>query len=119
MAGNQTQKEEFGEGAVDLIVDSVEVMSGAGAAGTKTLTLADTWYEVPSTVPTSAYVLVFSKESAVGTLRWAFDNSSTPSATYGNRFKYDSVIAELAAGEVIYVASSSAGDVVNWTTKII
>lgn len=98
---------------------SIQPLSGAGAAGTRDLTLADTWYAVPSTVPASDYVLVVSKESVAGTIRWSFSNGSSPSITFGNRLSTNDLIVELEANEFIYVSSTSGGDDVNWTTKVI
>ena len=93
-------------------------MAGAGAVGTKALAVADTWYAVPSTVPAANFVLVVSKENALGTIRWAFTNTGTPSVTNGNKMSSDDIIFELASGQVVYCASTVAGDDINWTTKI-
>lgn len=99
------------------IANDVKPMSGAGVAGTRELTLANTWYEVPSTVPNADYLLVITKENASGQLRWAFDDTSPPGATYGNKFNSEDIAIVLAAGQTLYVASTVAGDDVNWTTK--
>lgn len=96
----------------------INVLSGTSVNGTRTLTSANTWYSVPSTVPTSPYILVVSIENAVGTIRFGFDGTGTPSATNGNQAP-SQLTVRLAAGQVVYYASSSANDVVNWTTKII
>lgn len=103
--------------ATEGSVKGVAPLSGASANGTRDLTSANTWYAVPSTVPTSPYVLFVSIETAVGTIRWGFDNTGTPSATNGLVDMPDGL--KLAANQVIYMASSTAGDDVNWTTKII
>lgn len=103
----------------DVVIAQTRSLSGAGVAGTLALTSGNTWYAVPTTVPTSDYVLVISKENAAGTVRWSFANVSAPSATYGNQLATNDVILELAGGEVVYVGSSTAGDDVNWTTKVI
>lgn len=92
--------------------------SGSGTNGTRDLTSADTWYAVPSTVPTSDYVLVVAIENSVGTIRWGYSNSGTPSATNGLQAP-SMLTLRLAANQSIYFASSSAGDDVNWTTKVI
>lgn len=107
------------QATLEGIAADVKPLSGASTSGTKDLTLADTWYALPSTVPASDYVLVVSKESVTGTLRWSFSNSSAPSATFGNRLTGTDIVVELAANQVIYIASSNAGDDVNWTAKII
>lgn len=101
------------------IADDVQPLSGAGAAGTLALANADTWYSAPTSVPASPYDLVISKESVAGTLRWSFANGTAPSATFGNKFSGNDIILELAANQVVYIASTNAGDDVNWTTKII
>lgn len=93
-------------------------LSGTSANGTRDLTSASTWYAVPSTVPTSPYILVATVENSVGTVRFAFDNTGTPSSTNGNQAP-SQLTVRLAANQVIYYASSSAGDDVNWTTKVI
>lgn len=101
------------------IAGDVKPLSGAGTAGTRALAVANTWYSLPSTVPVSDYVLVVSKENAAGTIRFAFNNTSNPSVTFGNRMTSDDIIFELAAGEVVYFASTNAGDDLNWTNKVI
>lgn len=96
----------------------VAPLSGTSVNGTRDLTSANTWYSVPSTVPTSPYILVASIENAVGTIRFGFDGTGTPSATNGNQAP-SQLTVRLTAGQVVYYASSTAGDDVNWTTKII
>lgn len=113
-------KQDTANTSLSQIAADVKPLSGAGTAGTRELTLADTWYAVPSTVPASDYVLIVSKETASpGTMRWAFDDEEAPSETYGNKFSSQDIVVEMAANGVIYVASSQAEDDVNWTTKII
>lgn len=104
--------------ATDESMQGVSIPSGAGVNGTVDLTSANIWYAVPSTVPTSAYELVATIESAAGTIRWGYSNSSTPSATNGNQAPYQLTI-RIPANQSIYFGSSSAGDDVNWTTKVI
>lgn len=89
---------------------------GTSTNGTRALTLADTWYSVPSTVPTVDYILVVSIENSAGTIRWGFSNAGTPSATNGN-LAPGHLDIRLAANQTIYFASSTAGDDVNWVTK--
>lgn len=96
----------------------VAPLSGVGANGTVALSSANTWYSVPSTVPTSPYIMVVTQENASGTIRWGFNNSGTPSATNGNQAPNELTI-RLSGGQVIYYGSSTAGDDINWTTKII
>lgn len=96
----------------------IGTISGASTNGSRTLTSANTWYSVPSTVPTSPYILVATVENSVGTVRFGFDNTGTPSSTNGNQAP-SQLTVRLAANQVIYYASSTAGDDVNWTTKII
>lgn len=105
------------ETSLSGIESNTQALEGAGVAGQRVLTLADTWYSVPSTVPGAPYLLVISKETAAGTFRWAFANSSAPSTTYGNKMTNTDLILELGAGVVVYVGSTSALDSVNWSTK--
>jgi len=112
-------KQDTANSSLAGIAADVRPMSGAGIAGTKDLTSANTWYALPSSVPSSDYVLVVSKENVSGQVRWSFDNTSTPSSTYGNKFSTLDIIFELAANQVVYFSSSTAGDDLNWTTKII
>lgn len=96
----------------------VKYLTGSSTNGQVELTSANTWYAVPSTVPSSPYVLVVTQETASGTIRWGFDNTGTPSATNGNQAP-NQLTVKLNAGQVIYYASSTSLDGVNWTTKII
>jgi len=107
--------------ATEESAKGIAPLSGASANGTRDLTSANTWYAVPSTVPGSAYALVATVETMAGTVRWAFDNTGAPSATNGNRLTAvgDQVIVRLAANQVLYFASTSAGDDITWSTKII
>lgn len=91
-------------------------LGGSGVNGTVDLTSANTWYSVPSTVPTVDYILIATVENGAGTVRFGFSNSGTPSSTNGNQFGTD-IIIRLRGGQVIYFASSTAGDDINWTTK--
>ncbi|MEA2035892.1 MAG: hypothetical protein U9O94_00180 [Nanoarchaeota archaeon] len=94
-------------------------LSGASTDGSVSLASADTWYQMPSTAPTSGYVLVISKETVAGTSRWSFSGDGVPASGNGNKFSSDDIIFTLGANEVVYVGSSTAGDVVNWTSKVI
>lgn len=105
------------EDTLQGIADDVRPLAGTGVSGTRELTLADTWYAVPSTVPSADYLLVISKENAAGQLRFSFSNASAPSATFGNKFNNEDIVVELAANEVLYISSTVAGDDVNWSTK--
>lgn len=104
--------------ATEESVRGSRIPLGDASNGTVDLTSADTWYAVPSTVPTSDYVLIAVIESASGTVRMGFSNSGTPSATNG--VQAPSIFEmRLAANQSVYYASSTAGDDVNWTTKVI
>ena len=103
---------------VESNTKGVAPLSGSSANGTRDLTSANTWYAVPSTVPSAPYTLVVTQENATGTIRWGFDNTGTPSATNGNQAP-SQLTVRLSAGQVVYYASSTAGDDVCWTTKII
>ena len=102
----------------DPAISFATPLSGASTTGQTVLTLANTWYAVPVTAPTSAYVLVATPETSVGIIRWSFDNTGTPSATNGN-CAAGHLTMKLAAGQVVYFGSSSGADSVNFTTKII
>jgi hypothetical protein len=92
-------------------------LSGPSTDGSITLNPADTWVQVPTSAPTSSYALVVTPEVKTGTLRWSFDDGGIPSSSNGNRFAGDSLIVEMAGGEVIYFGSTVNTDVVNFTTK--
>lgn len=94
----------------------VKPAMGTSVNGTRDLTSANTWYSVPSTVPTVDYILVVSIENGTGTIRWGFDNTGTPSATNGN-IADGTIQIKMPANGVLYFASSTAGDDVNWLTK--
>jgi len=94
------------------------VASGASANGSVDLTSANTWYAVPSTVPTSKYLLVVAFENSLGTIRLGYSNSGTPSSINGIQPDTEEQFV-LGPGEVVYYASSVAGDDVNWTTKLV
>jgi len=101
-------------------IDIAQVgLSGASTNGTSALTGANTWVQVPTSAPVSDYVLVVTKENEDGVIRWSFENGGTPSSTNGNRMWNDNIIFTLKGGEVVYFASSTDGDDVNWATKII
>ena len=107
------------ESKQDTIIAAVRPLQGDGSSGQVDLVDANTWHQVPpsGSVPSNDYVLVVTKESISGVLRWSFDNDSAPSATYGNRLLANEIIVELNGGDVIYFGSSNAGDDVNWTAK--
>lgn len=94
------------------------VAGGASANGQRVLTNANTWYAVPSTIPTDDYILTATIETGVGTVRFGFDNTGTPSTTNG-RMADGTLSVRLKAGQVVYYASSVALDSINWSTKII
>lgn len=104
--------------ATDEGLKGTSIPQGANVNGTVDLTSANTWYAVPSTVPTSDYILVIAIETSVGTIRWGYDNTGTPSSTNGLQAP-SMLTLRLAANQTVYYASSTAGDDVNWTTKVI
>jgi|10_taG_2_1085330.scaffolds.fasta_scaffold68200_2 hypothetical protein len=112
-------KDEFNNEDIQSVVDDAFALSGASTDGSVTLTGADTWVPVPSTAPTSSYVLVVTKESETGTIRWSFDNGGVPSATNGNKLVEDGREFVLAGSQVVYFGSTDATDVVNWSAKVI
>jgi len=97
--------------------DADEGLNGTGQDGSVTLTSANTWLQIPNTIPTNKYVLCVTKESETGTIRWSFDNDGVPSSTNGNKMLSDEITFVLGASEVIYFGSDDATDIVNWTTK--
>lgn len=99
-------------------LERLNSLSGSSTNGTRDLTSANTWYAVPSTIPTQPYILVVTIENNAGTVRWGFSNTGTPSATNGNLAPGE-LMVRLNAGQVVYYASSTAGDDVNWLTKVI
>lgn len=134
MGGNFTKEEQFGQGTVNLfestidpsteakqdtIISKLSGLSGASTAGTVALTLADTWYAIPGTIPASDYCLAISAENNSGVLRWSFSNTGTPSETNGNKMWNETIILELGANQCIYIGSTVAGDDINWTVKLI
>lgn len=104
--------------ATDESLKGISIPNGVGANNTVDLTSANTWYAVPSTVPTSDYVLAIAIETSVGTIRWGYDNTGTPSATNGLQAP-SMLTLRMAANQTVYYASSTAGDDVNWTTKVL
>lgn len=95
---------------------SSEALGGSSANGSITLSSANTWYQVPTTVPTSPYQLIVTQEVAVGTIRIGYSNSGTPSSTNGIESRTHNPI-DLDGGQVVYVASSASNDQVNFTLK--
>jgi len=92
-------------------------LDGASTHGTRDLTSANTWYAVPSTVPTAAYILIAQPRTGnAGTVRWSFLNSGTPGAGTGLEIQ-GNLILRLAANESVFFASTTAGDDVDWTCK--
>lgn len=94
-------------------------LGGASSDGSVALTPADTWVQVPTTAPTTDYLIVITKENEDGVIRYSFNNGGAPGATNGNRMWNDDMVIELRGGEVLYFGSSTDGDDVNYTTKII
>lgn len=95
-------------------------LSGAGVDGQTTCTNANQWYELPSTTPVSDYQLLAVKETATGTVRIGLLGSGTPGATNGVQWVGNSPLGVLLnGGQKVYVASTNAGDKINWSTKIL
>ena len=105
-------------GEIEIGRVQIEGLGGASTDGSETLTGANTWVQVPGTVPTDDYTLVVSKESEAGTIRWSFDNGGTPGSTNGNKFVNDDIIFNLKGSQAVYFGSTDASDVVNWTAKV-
>ena len=91
-------------------------IAGAGVEGTVALTTA--WQQCPpsGSVPSASYQLWIAKENEAGVVRIATASASSPSVTYGRRMR-DNEEVVLAGTAFIYVASSVAGDDINWGTK--
>lgn len=80
-------------------------------------TTANTWHQVPISPPTELSELKVTLEVITGgTIRWAFDNTGTPSATNG-LLAPGELIVNLIAGDKIYYASSVSGDTINYTIR--
>jgi len=80
-------------------------------------TTANTWHQVPISSPTELSELKVSLETVTGgTIRWGFDNTSTPSATNG-LLAPSELIINIASGDKIYYASSISGDTINYTIR--
>jgi hypothetical protein len=99
----------------DDIIAELKAPQGAVVAGTVALASANTWYAVPSSVPTGDYTLIVSFENSNGAIRFSYANVSTPSATYGNLAPQHLAI-QMKANTSLYYASTVAGDDINWTT---
>ncbi|HRH33365.1 MAG TPA: hypothetical protein PK720_04475 [bacterium] len=126
MSGAHNIKDEFSQDDVDLLEASLNGLGGAGSQGSVTLTAANTWKQVPTSPPSSPYILQVAPEGPgtngtfAGVVRQSFTNTGTPSATNGTRFlSGDKYIVELQGGEVIYFASTDATDAVNYIAKVI
>lgn len=95
-------------------------LGGTGVVGTAVdCTSANTWYQIPpsGSVPANDYVLSFAPAiAAAGDLKYAFVNTGTPGATIGVPLTGNVAVA-LVGSEVMYVASTTAGDDVCWSTK--
>ena len=102
------------------ILANTSGLGGASGDGSVTV-LVNTWTQVPSAgnVPVTDYLLIISKETAVGQFRFSFNNGGVPSASNGNKMSSDDLIVELRGDEVIFVGSDQASDIMNFTTKII
>ncbi len=92
--------------------------TGSIGKGSVDLTAANTWYQVPNSgnVPSVDYNLIVSRETYVGVLRWSYNNNGTPGVANGNRLPRHIGI-NMEANAVIYCASSSSGDDVNFEYK--
>jgi len=91
-------------------------LAGTSTAGQSVLTGANTWVQVPTTIPTEDYLLTFTTEIKTGVIRWSFSNASTPSATNG-QLVLGPISILLAGGQAVYVGSTVATDAVNWSAK--
>lgn len=119
MAGFGGIKDEFAEGDIENFETEAAGLGGAATHGTVALNPANTWVQVPTTIPTSTYLLKVSKENEAGTIRWSLDNTTTPSATAGEKMWSDEGAVVLEAGNALYFASTDNGDDINWSTKIV
>lgn len=126
MSGAHNIKDEFSQDDIDLLEASLNGLGGASDKGSVTLTVANTWKQVPTSPPSSPYILQVVPEGPgtngafAGIVRQSFSDSGTPSATNGTRFlSGDKYIVELKGGEVVYFGSTDATDAVNYITKVI
>lgn len=108
--------------AWDGAIEATVIADDSGAAGTATdgsvtLSAANTWKQVPNVVPSNDYVLVVTIETITGTIRWSFSNGGTPGSTNGNKMVSSEIAFVLGGGQSVYVGSTQATDVVNWSAK--
>jgi len=90
--------------------------SGSSTAGQVILTAANSWYAVPTVVPTGYYQMVVGQETATGTIRWSYSNVGTPGTTNG-LMAASTMCIKLSGDQPIYFGSSVASDSVNYTIK--
>jgi len=101
----------------DIALKVNDNLDGTGTHGTRDLTSANTWYAVPSTVPTNPYILIAQPRTGnAGTVRWSFLSSGTPGAGTGLEIQ-GNLVLRLAANDSVVFASTTAGDDVDWTCK--
>lgn len=103
--------------AIITALSGVEIPSGTAVNGTRDLTSANTWYAVPSAVPTVDYILDYSIENASGDIRVGRSNTGTPSTTNGMLALGTIMGIRMKANQSLYFSSSVAGDDINWGTK--
>lgn len=105
--------------ATEESVVGVRPLSGTGTNGSITLAVANTWYQVPATIPSAPYHLVISKEVNNGDIRFSGNNVGIAGSSNGNKLITGTLVAVMSAGRAFYISSSVAGDIVNWQAIII
>lgn len=115
MSGGRSNKDEFNSSDIDsLIAGDSGYTSGNGQ-----ITCTTSWQAVLSSPPSEAYAISLSYESVSGTVRWAYDNTSAPSSSNGNKILGAFFSICLPAGSSFYVTSDNAGDTINYTYRTI
>ncbi len=102
--------------ATEDSVIGVKPLSGASKNGTTVITVANTWYKIPATVPFVDYCTIIVKENTSGEIRWSGNNVDIPSSTNGTKLLTGTLTCRLAGNKYIYIASSVVGDIINWET---
>jgi hypothetical protein len=101
----------------DILVSLRQVPTGATSHGQ--ITLSTAWQAVPSSPPADDYVITFDKEDVEGTVRWSYDNTGTPGTAVGLQLRGNPASFQVEGGTSIYISSSDATDLINYTYKVI
>lgn len=103
----------------ELIAAFNSLLTPKGATGHGQVTLDGTWKPIPAIPPADDYIITFDKEDVNGTVRWSYDNSSGPSSTQGLVLRGNPTSFQVEGGTSIYMTSTDATDLINYTYKVI